>query len=153
MIDIKPLSFEQLKPIWTNLLWGYEAQASSCMVYGIRDKYDMTIFENPVQYFGAFEGKTLLGVNSGFQTDKDFYRSRGLWVFPEHRNKGVAGLLLKEVLRQASELQIPNVWSFPRKQALPAYLKVGFKQTSDWIWESDGNRFNCYVLHNLTDDR
>lgn len=140
------MTFDDVEGIWSNLLWGYKAEPSSCMVYGTRDKYDATIFDNPIQYFGVFDGDTLLGVNSAFQTAPDFYRSRGLWVYPEFRGKGVASILLNEVVRQARALNIPYVWSFPRKTAIGAYLKVGFSQTSDWMYEPDGDRFNCYVL-------
>lgn len=146
MLAIKNLTFSDIFPIWTNNLWGYKAEPSSCMVYGNRDQYDMNIFNNPVTYFGVFDGDTLMGVNSGFQTDENFYRSRGLWVFPEYRGRGIGNLLLSEVLKQAKKKKIHNVWSYPRKSALRSYLNVGFNQTSDWIYEKDGDRYNCYVL-------
>lgn len=148
-MHIEPITFDRIYPIWTDLLWGYDAKPSSCMVYGDRNLYDMTIFNNPVTYFAAFHNGEILGVNSGFKTDTKYYRSRGLWVFPEHRGKGVADLLLNEVIRQAFDQHITYVWSFARKQAIKAYLRVGFEQTSDWIYETDGDRYNAYVLRRV----
>jgi GNAT superfamily N-acetyltransferase len=77
------------------------------------------------------------------------YRSRGIWVDPVYRGKGVAGILFCELEGQAMKEQCKSIWSVPREKALPSYVKYGFKQTSDFF--NEGMEFgpNCYVIKEL----
>jgi len=142
------IEFEDIKDIWTNKLWPNresEIKSMSSMTY--KGGYDMEIYKKYLPTFFAVynnNGK-IIGVNSGHRTTDELYRSRGIWVDPAYRNQGVAGILFCETFGQAMKEQCKSVWSVPRKDALSAYKKVGFEQTSDFF--NEGMEFgpNCYV--------
>ena len=71
-----------------------------------------------------------------------YYRSRGLWVNPEHRKKGLAKSILIQCLEYARNNGGNWVWTVPRQSALKSYKNAGFVKKSDWF---DDGQFgpNC----------
>jgi len=94
------------------------------------------------------------GVNSGHLTPNDkgtkeplWYRSRGLFVLPEWRKKGLGQLLLQRTIEEAMSKGCSHIWSYPNESAISVYLSVGFTQESDFQEAEYGQ--NCYVLCKL----
>jgi GNAT superfamily N-acetyltransferase len=109
----------------------------------------MRIYDFYKPYFCAvYNNNTLLGVNSCHQTSPTDFRSRGIYVFPEHRGKGATKLLFDFVKQKAEESNCNTIWSLPRVSALPAYERAGFKTCSEVINEGVEFGPNVYVKIN-----
>ena len=148
MVLILKTTFEDILPIWKNSLWAGRTgpiRANSSIPY-LGGSYDMSIYSYPATFWKVVDNHKIIAVNSGFKTAEGYYRSRGIWVQEAYRNGQVSTLLFLEVDKQAQTENCHYIWSIPRKAALPAYLRAGFKQTSDFF--SDNIEFgpNCYVL-------
>lgn len=108
--------------------------------------HDKLIFEKySPSFFAVYHDDAIVGVNSCHRTQSGQARSRGIWVNPEYRNQGIAGLLFGVVDEQAKKENCTEIWSLPRKSALSVYERYGYIKTSDFI--SEGLEFgpNCYV--------
>lgn len=149
------VDFETILPIWKEKLWPNresEIKSMSSMMY--QGGYDMSIYEKYEPTFFAVYNvvNEIVGVNSGHRTSNDLYRSRGIWVDPRYRGNGIAGVLFCSLFGQAMKEKCKAVWSVPRKDALQAYEKVGFKKTSDFFDEGMEFGPNCYVYTELDYD-
>ena len=149
---VEIVDFQTILPIWEEELWlgrSSEIKPMSSMTY--LGGFDMSIYEKYEPTFFAVYNvvNEIVGVNSGHRTSDDLYRSRGIWVDPRYRGNGIAGILFCELFGQAINEQCEAVWSVPRKNALLAYEKVGFKQTSDFFDEGMEFGPNCYVYAEL----
>jgi GNAT superfamily N-acetyltransferase len=149
--SIEQVDFEVILPIWNNYLWPErksEIKPMSCMTYD--GGYDISIYEmySP-SFFAVYENGVIIGVNSCHRTQLTQARSRGIWVNPEYRNQGVAGLLFNMVDQVSKKEKCTEIWSLPRKSALPAYEKYGYVKTSDFITEGVEFGPNCYVCKSL----
>jgi GNAT superfamily N-acetyltransferase len=99
---------------------------------------------NPT-FFGIEDNGSIVCVNSVFVTDTGiftYYRSRGLWVKPEYRKRGLAKSILIQCLEYARNNGGNWVWTVPRQSALKSYKNAGFVKKSDWF---DDGQFgpNC----------
>lgn len=149
MMKIKKITFEDVLPIWQTQLWPgrKDIKPMSSMVF--LGGYNMSIYNYVPTYWGIFKNGKLIGVNSGFRTDSNVYRSRGLYVFPEYRNQGLSKILLSATIDQGVEEGCNLIWSLPRKDALYAYEAVGFVKCSDWLSENMVSGPNCYVKKDI----
>lgn len=146
------IDFETILPIWQNKLWPNRKspiRPMSSMTY--KGGYDTDIYiKYQPTFFAVYNivGE-IIGVNSGHKTSDNLYRSRGIWVDPRYRRKGVSGVLFCELHGQAMKEGCKAIWSIPRKQALSAYEKYGFRCTSSFF--NEGMEFgpNCYVYKEL----
>ena len=148
----KIVDFKTIFPIWNDKLWPQRKSPINPMSSMTYDRnYDMKIHEKYKPTFVAVYNidDKIIGVNSGHRTDDKLYRSRGIWVEPLYRRKGIAGILFCEIERAAMEEQCTHIWSLPRKSALPAYEKYGFIKTSDFFDEKVEFGPNCYVKKEL----
>lgn len=146
------VDFETILPIWEEKLWPNresEIKPMSSMMY--KGGFDMDIYNlyEPTFFAVYNNAGQIIGVNSGHRTEQRLYRSRGIWVNPLYRKKGVAGVLFCELHGQAMKEECTAIWSIPRKKALPAYEKYGFEQTSDFFDEGMEFGPNCYVYKEL----
>jgi GNAT superfamily N-acetyltransferase len=146
------VEFNTILPFWKEKLWPNRKDAIRPMndiaYLGGHDpeiykKFEPTFF---VVYNLVNE---IIGVNSGHRSTVDMYRSRGLWVDPQYRRKGISGILFCELHGQAMKENCKAIWSIPRKESLPAYEKYGFIKTSDFF--DKGMEFgpNCYVYKEI----
>jgi GNAT superfamily N-acetyltransferase len=145
---VRLVSQEETLDFWRRHLWRGGAKPVaplSSMILG--GGYDMAIYQSAKPlFFGTHNSqKELVGVVSGFATSSEHFRSRGLCVLPEYRGQGRGVLLLKAVLLSAKDLGFRLVWSFPRDSAFTTYHRVGFRQVSDWVPNSEGLGQNCYA--------
>lgn len=144
------ISFEDILPIWENKLWPNRESAIegvSAMTWpyeGNPEPIDMSIFDYQPTFYGVFMDNKLIGVNSGHRTTDTQYRSRGIWVDPDYRKRGVAQLLFVLTEHQARIEKCEMMWSIPRKTALTAYTKFGFTTVGDFIVTETADA-NIYV--------
>ncbi len=147
---IKNISFEQIQPIWQHKLWPERQsiiETHSAMTWpyeGNPQPHDIEVFKYPATFFGAFIENNLVGVNSGHKTTGRHYRSRGIWVDPEYRLKGVSQELFNATKEQALKEECDLLWSIPRKTALSAYTKFGFETVGGFI-TTETSDANIYV--------
>ena len=147
---LERLDFNTIKTIWENNLWPNRSSAietHSVMTWpyeGNPEQYDMDIFNYPATFWGAYLDNKLVGVNSGHKTTDKQYRSRGIWVNPEYRKRGVAQMLFLMTAHQAKVERCEMLWSIPRKTALTAYTKFGFETVGDFI-VTETSEANIYV--------
>ena len=149
-MKIERLNFEKIESIWQTKLWPNRTSAietHSAMTWpfeGNPDPINMDIFNYPATFWGAYLDNKLVGVNSGHKTTDKQYRSRGIWVDPEYRKRGVAQMLFLMTAHQAKVEGCEMIWSIPRKTALPAYTKFGFQTVGDYI-VTETSDANIYV--------
>jgi len=138
----KRITFEEILPIWETKLWpGRESAIEThsvmtwphSMVYFQREEYDMSIFNYDAHFWGTFIDGDLVGVNSGHLTSNTEYRSRGIWVDPSFRGKGIAQILLQMTNHSAVMSGADMIWTMPRKTALSSYTRFGFKTVGDFF--------------------
>ena len=142
-------SFEEIYPTWNDKLWPgriskIESMSSLYWCFPNKIIKDGSIFEKYSPIFWVVkDNEKIIGVNSGFRTDKKVYRSRGLWVDPAYRRQGISQILLKQAILQGKKEECHWIWSMPRKSALPAYQKIGFKKRGKWLYEGVEFGPNC----------
>jgi GNAT superfamily N-acetyltransferase len=155
-------TFENIYDLWNEGLWPsrvskIESRSSLSWDARLWEGYgNIYITKNkeriwkykPTFWVARSEGK-LIGVNSGFKTNDDIYRSRGLYVSPEHRGVGVSKMLLKLTINSAKQGGCRIIWTMPRKSALPAYESVGFRKIGGWIDEGVEFGPNCIAINEL----
>lgn len=143
---IKKIKFSQILPLWKNELWPDRIsviETNSAMSY--LNGYNIENMNYEPTFFGYFIGRNIIGVNSGHTCKDNSYRSRGLWVNKEYRNKGIGKLLLLETITQAKLEKCSTIWSYPRKTSWPTYKSVGFELTSKWH-KSETSEANAYCI-------
>ncbi len=129
---IKNISFEKILPTWKTQLWpGRESAIEPLSALNQQGKVDMEIFKQTPHFFGYYENNQLVGVNSCHRTSDNALRSRGLWVHPDFRNKGIASKLILHVFAFAKENEIPVVWTMARHSAAEFYLRLGFTKYAE----------------------
>ena len=149
-MQISRIDFQTIEDIWQTELWPNRTSAiesHSAMTWpfeGKPESIDMNIFDYPATFLGAYIDNKLVGVNSGHKTTNEQYRSRGIWVDPEYRKRGVAQMLFLMTAHQAKIEGCEMLWSIPRKTALPAYTKYGFQTVGDYI-VTETSEANIYV--------
>lgn len=131
------------------MLWGEDVTIRRKSGILLLKGFDIMLNDNEdivPTFFGAFDGDNIIGVNSGYPIDNQ-YRSRGLYVLPEYRRQGVAQMLLYATQEQGRKEKKKILWSMPRKEALPAYLKFGFRKVSGFSDREFGQ--NCFVVKTI----
>jgi GNAT superfamily N-acetyltransferase len=146
---IKHISFDQIMVIWKTNLWPNrvsEITSNSAMTY--LGGYDYENMKDEPTFFGYYVDDVLAGVNSGHKTINNTYRSRGLYVFPKYRGKGIGTILLKATIEQAKKENAVLCWSYPRESSWKSYLYAGFELASDWEI-SETSDANAYCKINI----
>lgn len=137
-MQLQQIDFLTILPIWKKLLWPERTSAiepvSCIQLFGEKE---YSIMSNAPTFFGVFKDGQLVGVNSGFKTSNELYRSRGIYVLPEFRKFGVSTMLFSAVCDQGRKERCSTVWSMPRLSALWAYQRFGFTVVSQ-----TENRYN-----------
>ena len=106
--------------------------------------YNMANMSTEASFFGFIIDDQLVGVNSGHMCPRgNSYRSRGLWVHPYFRKKGIGQQLLTATIEQGWKENAAMVWSYPRKTSWNTYEAVGFKLASDWL-PSETSEYNAF---------
>jgi GNAT superfamily N-acetyltransferase len=169
--------FEDVLPIWQSRLWpGRISKIESNSAMKWLGGIDLELMQAPASFWrirtvekevnetpprviavlsGHFGGIIPPPVVQNSDSTKLIrsFRTRGLFVDPEYRGSGAASAIMKAALIEAKESGCEAAWTFPRKTAMPAYEKMGFKMVGNWIGENDpgAGEFgpNCFAIRNL----
>ena len=144
------LNWKEIHNIWKTYLWPHRLsaiQSSSAMSF--LEGYDMANMQSTPTFFGYIINDFIIGVNSGHACpNQNNYRSRGLWVDPDHRGRGIAQQLLTATINQGLTEGYNQIWSYPRLSSWPTYQAVGFELASDWA-ASETSEANAYCVINV----
>jgi GNAT superfamily N-acetyltransferase len=141
---ITEIDFETIYPIWKNLLWPErisKIESNSAMKY--LGDYDLKNLYTRPTFFAYYIDDIIIGVNSGHMCHDNSYRSRGLYVDPIYRKRGIGTKLLLASILQAEKENAKFVWSYPKYTAYKTYLGAGFSVTSDWEKSELGQNAYC----------
>lgn len=131
---IREISFAEISEIWRSNLWpDRKSVIEPVSAINLQGDYDMSFMSSVPFFWGAFvdeNSNSPVGVVSGFQTEPSYFRSRGIWVHPEHRRQGVGSILLEQVFNQATSLKCQYVWTMPRVALWSFYERNGFRVSS-----------------------
>ena len=137
------IDWSDVKPIWDTHLWpGRDSEPVTSMKY--LGGYDLDLKNEKPTFIGFKLDDEIVGVNSYVRTGKREFRSRGLWVHPEHRQKGTAFTMLHKMSEEVRAKGGWTIWTMPRAEALKAYESAGFVRTSPWMQQEWGT--NCYAI-------
>ncbi len=137
-------SYETILPIWTTKLWPNRTskiEANSAMT--LNRTYDMANMEAHPTFFSWVEDGAIVGINSGHRCGDNSYRSRGLWVNPAYRRKGIGVQLLLATIEQAKSEHCVVAWSYPKLESWRTYEKAGFILASGWEESELGQNAYC----------
>lgn len=141
---IVTISWKDIESIWREKLWQARQspiEPNSAMNFlGGYSNFNMTT--EPI-FLGYYFYDKLVGVNSGHMCENKEYRSRGLYVDPEHRGQGIGVQLLDATINQARNENAKMIWSLPRFTSWKTYQKAGFILHGDWFRTetSDSNAY------------
>lgn len=146
-IMIEIIDWEDILPIWQNHLWPNRKtpiEPVSAMCY--LGNYDMDNMLTEPTFFGYYKKGLLVGVNSGHSCPRsNSYRSRGLWVHPQHRKQSIGKTLLAVTVAEAFNSGHDMIWSYPRKTSWSTYQAAGFSLGSEWQ-PSETSELNAYCF-------
>jgi GNAT superfamily N-acetyltransferase len=147
---VTELAWKKIHYVWKSYLWPDRSspiEPVSAMCY--LDGYDMINMSSTPTFFGYVIDDFIVGVNSGHACpNQNNYRSRGLWVDPDYRGRGIGQQLLTATIEQGRKEGYDQIWSYPRQISWPTYSAVGFELTSDWA-SSETSEANAYCLYSL----
>ena len=147
-MKIKSITWDSCRSVWASRLWPTRTSAIESHSAMLLDgSHSMENMQLPAVYLGLFQGDQLVGVNSGHLCSDNTWRSRGLWVDPEHRGSGWGSRLLVATIALAPE-DCGRAWSFPRRTSWSSYERAGFRLVSDWQ-ASDTSDANAYCLRDI----
>ena len=139
------IDFETIQKVWRENLW-VEGDSADKRYNRIKidGKFDQDMAEKTVMYWAYKLDDEIVGVNSGYKSCENYYRSRGLWVTPRFRGAGFAKSLLDVVIGESIFWNCKYVWSYPREESLGVYESMGFKKQGDFEVADYG--FNCIAI-------
>lgn len=130
-VRIVEAPFSAVLPIWRDELWPGRQSAIEAVSVIAHDGAISLIASDlqPVFFVAKRDGDddSILGVNSGFRTSLDRFRSRGLWVCPALRGGGIGRRLIEAVRGRARSEGCAVLWSMARDRSLGFYLSCGFR--------------------------
>lgn len=133
---IKLISFEDILPLWKEL-WPNTEPIKPYNEWEFLGGYNSEIPRSNVWFIGYYDGDNLVGCNSCFMSAKSHLRSRGIYILPEYRGRGISKYLFDKTIEIAEQNHAELVWSYPRLDALPSYLAAGFETIGDAFNEFD----------------
>ena len=107
MISTELCEFSDVEPIWRSELWPHRLsaiQSHSAMQwpYGeVLSEYNPDVYDYPATFVCVKSDSDIIAVNSGHRTTPEYYRTRGIWVHPDHRGQGIAHLTYDHLLQVA----------------------------------------------------
>lgn len=128
-ITVQEVNFTEVLPYWENYLWPQrQSKIEDVSVIDHFGRLTLDRRQLKAQFYAALDfKKRIVGVNSGLKTSPVHFRSRGIWVHPEFRFKGVGSLLLEAISTAAQTQKCTIVWSMPRLGSVQFYESCGFR--------------------------
>jgi len=147
---LKKITFEDILPFWENKLWpNRKTRIDPVSVIQFMGGHDLNIKKFTPTFWGYFNDKNIIGVNSGCKSSPIHYRSRGIYVEPEYRRTNIAFQLMQAVEGQGKHEECKVLWSMPRLTAIDFYKNFGFVQCSEWFDKDVEFGPNCFVYKNI----
>jgi GNAT superfamily N-acetyltransferase len=132
-LQLSIITFDQIYPIWQKSLWPERQSAiESHSAMNLGGGYNMYNMSTEVTFFAFLDNAKIVAVNSGHPVTENMYRSRGLFVSPEYRGRGLGKELLLATIAQGKKHESKIIWSYPKKSSWNTYRSVGFNLYSDW---------------------
>lgn len=144
-VMISKTDFKTINDIWSEFLWPSrisKIESHSAML--LDGTYDIKNFDNEPTFLLFIDQGKIAGCNSGHLCSDNTYRSRGLYVFPEYRKKGIGKELLKSTINIGIEQQANLIWSYPRYESWSTYSSAGFTLAGQW--EKSETGINTYCI-------
>lgn len=133
---IQLILFEEILPLWKKL-WPDTEVIKPHNEWEFLGGYNPEVPCSDVWFIGYYDDDKLVGCNSCFMSSKNHLRSRGIYILPEYRGKGISKFLFDKTIEIAKQNDAELIWSYPRLDALPSYLAVGFETIGDPFTEFD----------------
>lgn len=148
-MTVREISYIAILPIWETNLWpDRTSKITPCSSMLFPSGNDVTIHAKfTPTFYGYYDNGQLIGVNSGHKTNEVTYRSRGLWVNPEYRGRGIGKVLLNITTQRALDEKCIFIWTMPKQSAIKTYETVGFNKVGEWLDTELGK--NCYAFMRL----
>ena len=130
---ITEISFVEIYDIWNQYLWPNrqsKIESNSAMVF--LGGYNIANMHFKPTFTAYKDNNKIVGVNSGHKCIDNSYRSRGLYVLPEYRKKGIGVALLRQTIKNARNENCEFVWSYPKQSSWNTYSIAGFNLAGDW---------------------
>jgi GNAT superfamily N-acetyltransferase len=134
MLKIELVDFATVLPLWREQLWPNRQspiESHSAMRWPNTWSHTMTVFDHSAFFYAAYSNNEIVGVNSAHWVEHTWWRSRGLWVHPDHRGRALGIHLLREASRTAKKNGASMIWSLPRLTSLKTYSRAGYVQVSE----------------------
>jgi GNAT superfamily N-acetyltransferase len=142
------ITFEEIYSIWNTQLWSNRQSAiETHSAMNFLGGYDIKNMISTPTFFAYKLDNKIVGVNSGHLCHDNSYRSRGLFVFPEHRKQGIGKILLLATIDKGRDERANYVWSYPKQSSWLTYEAAGFSLAS--IWEQSELDLNAYCHFKL----
>lgn len=141
---IVQIDFSTIYEYWSKHLWTdrhSKIEPTSAMNY--LKGYDLKNLDFTPTFFAFMIDGEIAGVNSGHRCYDGGYRSRGLFVLPIYRGKGIAVELLTQTINQGIKESSSYVWSYPKFSSWSTYQKAGFTLTSNFEQSELGLNAYC----------
>ena len=150
---ITEITWHDILPVWQFQLWPkrqslIESHSAMTWPWSSESDIDMSIFDQPATYWGAYHNRILVGVNSGHGVSDTEYRSRGLWVDPDWRCQGIGSELLNHGCEYAQTQGYNMIWSLPRVSSIKTYTNAGFQEVGE-RFKTETSDLNVYVRRYL----
>jgi GNAT superfamily N-acetyltransferase len=130
---IVTINYDDIYQVWKNYLWpDRKSDITETSAMTFLGGYDIVNMSYTPTFFGYIENNKLLGVNSGHMCVNNSYRSRGLFVFSDARQRGIGSKLLIATIEQGCKESATFVWSYPKQTSWKTYEKAGFGLSSPW---------------------
>jgi GNAT superfamily N-acetyltransferase len=133
---VKFISFGEILPLWKKL-WPDTEVIKPHNEWEFLGGYNSEVPCSDVWFIGYYIDQELVGCNSCFMSSKEHLRSRGIYILPENRGKGISKFLFNKTIEIAEQNNVELVWSYPRLDALPSYLAAGFETIGDPFTDFD----------------
>jgi GNAT superfamily N-acetyltransferase len=151
-IELRPMAFDEILPIWSTQLWPSRISLiEEVSMIRLGGGYLNPGEVGAPSFCGVFKKTDRDGpiaVSSGFRTESEQYRVRGTWVHESFRNLGLGRMLLDHLISHARKERASLVWTLPRKSAWAFYEKLGFEQASPWLGDYEFGP-NCFAVQSL----
>ena len=150
---IRMVDFKTVLPLW-RLLWPNRKSPikplSTMLHLGGYDSRIPTLYGDQARYFGAFDGKTLIGVISAHPTSALHYRTRGVYVRPEHKQHGIGQRLVLTAFDAAVANGQAINWMLPRVSNIKFFQKCGFQILPDPVRDEFEYGPHVYAMRRCT---
>ena len=120
-------SFEKIYPIWDEFLWpGRVSKIERSSAMSFLKGYDVKNMIYHTTFLCYCVDDTIAGVNSGHKCFDNSYRSRGLYVFPSYRGRGIGNKLSLATSEEGRTEGENFVGSYPKQDRGKTYERGGF---------------------------